>query len=166
MRLLLVLAAVCACGGGRGAGSGGASTPVRPASTVERMLALLPEGAQVLVELDLARLRANQVVGGLATQALGQLGADAHVPGLPVAVQGSPLANADVVVLAAYGVGTAQATTLILLATHEEVPDATRLSPEFVVLGAGHPVVQQVDVIQPDQAVAVVVVRDAVDACQ
>src|SRR4029078_1738041 len=46
------------------------------------------------------------------------------------------LASACVVVLSAYGVGPAQATTLILLATHEEVPDATRLSPEFVVLGA------------------------------
>ena len=133
---LVVLAAVCACGGGgRAAGGGSTTTPARPATTAERMLALLPEGAQVVVELDLARLRANPVVGELATHALGQLGADAHLPGLPVAVQGSPLANAELVVLAAYGVGTAQAATLTLLATHEEVPNATRLSPEFVALG-------------------------------
>jgi hypothetical protein len=100
------------------------------------MLALLPDGAQVVVELDLSRLRSNPVVGEVATRAFLQLGADSRLPGLPVAVQGSPLAAADLVVLAAYGVGTPQAATLTLLDTKTDVTGATRLSPELVVLGS------------------------------
>ena len=99
------------------------------------MLALLPEGAQIIVELDLARLRANATVGEVAKRALGQLGADAHIPGLPLAVLGSPLATSDVVVLAAYGVGTAQAATVTVLATKSEIEGSTRLAPDLVALG-------------------------------
>ena len=99
------------------------------------MLALLPVGAQVIVELDLARLRANATVGPLASKALAQLGADAHVPGLPLMVVGSPLASADAVVLAAYGVGTAQAATVTVIATKADVPNATRLGPDLEAVG-------------------------------
>jgi len=109
--------------------------PQRPQTAADRALALLPDGAQIVVELDLARIKANKVIGEVATRALGNAGADAKLPGLPLAVQGSPLANADFVVLAAYGVGTAQAATITLLATKAEVAGAHRLSPELVVLG-------------------------------
>jgi hypothetical protein len=111
------------------------ATPPKPPSIADRMVALLPDGAQVVVELDLARLRANATVGALATSALAQLGATSHVPGLPVTVAGSPLAAADEVVLAAYGVGTEQAATITLLATKADVPGGARLSPELVALG-------------------------------
>jgi hypothetical protein len=106
-----------------------------PQTQLERMLALLPDGAQIVVELDLARLRANAVVGPLATSALADLGADARLPGLPVVLAGSPLAHADAVVLAAYGVGTAQAATITLLATSTDVPGAARISPDVVAVG-------------------------------
>src|SRR5690348_8843767 len=104
-----------------------AAVSTRPATVSERILPLLPDGAQVVVELDLARLRANPVVGAVATRALERLGGDSHVPGLPFAVQGSPLGNADAVVIASYGVGTAQAASVVVLATRGEVPGGVRL---------------------------------------
>jgi hypothetical protein len=114
------------------------TTPVAPPkipSLADRMVALLPDGAQIVVELDLSRLRANAVLGELASSALAKLGADSHVPGLPVTVAGSPLASADELVLAAYAVGTEQASTVSLLATKTDVPGGVRLSPELVALG-------------------------------
>jgi hypothetical protein len=47
----------------------------------------------------------------------------------------SPLAAADQVVLAAYGVGTAQAATLTLLAAPREVPGATRIADGAYAVG-------------------------------
>ena len=132
-RALVVAAALVACGGSQRATI--TATAPSAQTTAERMIALLPDGAQIIVELDLARLRANAAVGAIAQQALGQLGADAHIPGLPLAVLGSPLATSDVVVLAAYGVGTAQAATVTVLATKTEIEGATRLAPDLVALG-------------------------------
>src|SRR5580765_6120790 len=119
MLRLLSLCAVAACS--HPAAVPALSTPAKPLAGTERVLALLPEGAQLVVEIDLARLRANTVVGDVATRALAQLGADTKLPGLPVAVAGSPLAGADAVVLAAYGVGTDHAGTLTVLQTKAEV---------------------------------------------
>ncbi len=132
MKLLLVVALV-ACGGGHAAAP---PTTPKPPSADEQLLALLPDGAQIVVEIDLARLRANATVGETAKQMLGSLGADSHVPGLPVSVLGSPLAQADRVVLAAYGVGTAQAATITLLVTEGTVPGGIRISPTVVALGS------------------------------
>src|SRR5262245_53853887 len=84
----------------------GAAEPAAPQAVPERMLAMLPQGAQVVVEIDLARLRANPIVGDVVTRAL------AGRSELPAGVPAPPLAAADQVVLAAYGVGTAQAATL------------------------------------------------------
>ncbi|HEY0479088.1 MAG TPA: hypothetical protein VGD37_16330 [Kofleriaceae bacterium] len=124
----LGFAAAIACGGGRGAPA--RATPERePATVSERLLAILPQGAQVVVEVDLARLRANPVVGGIVTRALAER--DAEVAGLPA----SPLAGADQLVLAAYGVGTAQAATLTVLAAPHELAGATRLADGFYAVG-------------------------------
>jgi hypothetical protein len=131
MRALVGVALIAACGGH-------APPPITAARTPtpgENILALLPAGAQIIVEIDLARLRANPAVGETAKQALGSLGADSRVPGLPISVLGSPLANADQIVLAAYGVGTAQAATITILATKGEVPGGQRITPELVALG-------------------------------
>src|SRR5206468_6782244 len=117
----------------------------------EHVLALLPDGAQLIVEIDLARLRKNAVVGDLATKALAQLGADAKLPGLPIAAQGSPLAGADTIVMAAYGVGTAQAATLMILQTKQDLADATRVAPDLVAIG-------------PDEWTAQLASRAAIDA--
>ena len=132
----LALVALAACGGA-GHGSVPATTYVspHPATAADRLLPLLPDGAQVVVELDLARLRANAVVGDVAGRALARLGQDAHVPGVPVAIAGSPLASSDAVVLAAYGVGTSQAATVTLLSTRAEVAGGRRLAPDVVALG-------------------------------
>jgi hypothetical protein len=108
--------------------------PPHPKTAADRILPLFPDGAQVIVEVDLARLRGNAVVGAVATRALARLG-DARVPGLPVAVAGSPLATADALVLASYGVGTSQAATIVVIATNEEFAAGTRVAPGLVALG-------------------------------
>ena len=131
MRWLLVIAVALGCGGH-------APRPVtstRAPTPGENVLAILPDGAQVIVELDLARLRANPTVGETAKAVLGSVGADSHLPGLPMSVMGSPLASADQVVLAAYGVGTAQAATITILTTKADIPGGVRISPELVALG-------------------------------
>jgi hypothetical protein len=148
---VLVLAAVVACGGG-------APAPVPPAEPsltgTERLLAMLPQGAQIVVEVDLARLRANPVIGAVVTRALAEPARPAPdaspaaawlravlrggPPGEPSADPTraeSPLAAADQVVLAAYGVGTAQAATLTLLAAPREVAGATRLAGGAYAVG-------------------------------
>jgi hypothetical protein len=130
--IVLAVAAV-ACGGerqgGQPAGAGAAASPA-PAAAIDRILTMLPPGAQVVVELDLARLRANPVVGEVVTRALAERTAD-----LPAGVPASPLAAADQVVLAAYGVGTAQAATLTVLAAPHDVTGATRLADGFYAVG-------------------------------
>jgi hypothetical protein len=133
--VVLVVAAI-ACGPRGGRRGPGGGRPVRsPTTTAERMIALLPDGAQLLVEIDLARLKANPTVGALATKIFGQLGEDAKLPGLPMSVQGSPLASAETVVLAAYALGTAQAASVVLLGTKEDVTGGVRLAPDIVALG-------------------------------
>src|SRR5258706_2357833 len=137
MRRLLSLcaAAVLSTAGCSHSAAPSTSVPAKPPTGAERVLALLPDGAQLVVELDLARLRGNAVVGDVVTRGLAQLGADAKLPGLPIAVAGSPFANADMVVLAAYGVGTEHAATLTLLQTKAEVAGATRIDDDLVALG-------------------------------
>jgi hypothetical protein len=129
----VVAAAGAACGGGgpaaHPAGSA-AGSATEPATVIERILAMLPQGAQVVVEVDLARLRANPVVGEVVTRALAE-----RVQDLPAGVPASPLAAADQVVLAAYGVGTAQAATLTVLAAAHELAGTTKLADGFYAVG-------------------------------
>ncbi|HSN27378.1 MAG TPA: hypothetical protein VLT45_13885 [Kofleriaceae bacterium] len=147
----LLVAALCACGGGRGPRPPTSTAPVHVVTGTEHVLALLPDGAQLIVEIDLARLRKNPVVGDVATKALAQLGADAKLPGMPIAVQGSPLAAADAVVMAAYGVGTADAATLTILQTKQNLADSTRIAPDLVAIG-------------PDEWTSQLASRAAIDA--
>ncbi|HTL32106.1 MAG TPA: hypothetical protein VL326_03215 [Kofleriaceae bacterium] len=137
MRTLLAVIVVMAAACGHRAKPAAPVVPDKPQTLAERTLGVLPDGAQIVIELDLARLRANQVVGDVATKVFADVSIDAKLPGLPAGASatGSPLAHADLVVLASYGVGTQQAVTLTLLATKDEVAGATRLSPELVVLG-------------------------------
>ena len=151
MRCWLSLAVVIAACGGGAHERVPPRAPARPVTAADRILPLLPEGAQVIVELDLARLRANQVVGPVARRALDRLAADTHVPGLPFTVTGSPLAGADTVVYAAYGIGTQQAATITVLATKGDVPGGVRLAPDLVALG-------------PEDWVSQVEARAAIDA--
>lgn len=128
--LAVALPAVVACGGEPGAKVSAAAAPAAPSTVTERILAMLPQGAQVVVELDLARLRANPVVGDVVTRALAERKAE-----LPAGVPASPLAAADQVVLAAYGVGTAQAATLTVLAAGHDLAGTTKLADGFYAVG-------------------------------
>lgn len=126
-----------ACGGG---GGGKGAAPVTslaadaPVTVPDRMLALLPPGAQIVVELDLARLRANPVVGATFAKAIGD-GELVAIPGDVADVPASPLASADAIVLAAYGVGTSNAATITMIASAQPVPGAARIGDAFYALG-------------------------------
>ena len=125
---------LAACGGSS-AKTAPTVAAAKPVTAFDRILPLLPEGAQVVVEVDLARLRANTVVGPVVTRALARLSGDSHLPGLPFAVMGSPLAAADGFVIAAYGIGTDSVASVTVLATHGEVPGGVRLAPDLVAIG-------------------------------
>lgn len=126
----LACVALLACGGGARRPVTAQPTKARLTSTGDRIMALLPEGAQLIVELDLARLRANPVVGKLVTDVL----AGPALPGmadLPM----SPLARAEMLVLASYGIGTSNAATVTVLATTETVPNSVPVGEGLVALG-------------------------------
>jgi hypothetical protein len=136
MRIAL-LAIVAFLGGA--CGGGGAkrpqvskATPLVAKTFGDRILPLLPEGAQLIVELDFARLRANPVVGKLVTQALAG-------PSFPASMSAdlpmSPLANVDALVLASYGIGTSQAATVTVLVTTDAVPNGVSVGEGLVALG-------------------------------
>lgn len=125
------LALLVACGSSSsGAKPAGPALGPAPATTAERILGLLPVGAQVIAEIDLARLKANPVVGTVLGRAIG-----GDIAGLPDGVSGSPLAAADLVVLAAYGVGTAEAATITVLAAPAPIADATKIADGIYAIG-------------------------------
>jgi hypothetical protein len=99
------------------------NVPDRAMTAGDRLLSRLPLGAQLLVEVDLARLRANPVVGSVVGDAL-RAGSSGAVSS---AVLAGPLAQADTVVLAAYRVGTAAATTVTVVAGGQRPADALDL---------------------------------------
>lgn len=123
-RALLGLAAAAAlaggCGGGARSGLGQPLPPLpaRAATAGDSLLAMLPAGAEVVIEIDLERARGNPVIGGLVGKLLereageGQGGAEAD----PLASLGAaPLSHARAVVVASYHVGSAEAGSLTLL---------------------------------------------------
>ena len=123
MRAIAIVVALAACGGGRDerttpAAAGTIVVPERARTAGDPMLGYLPAGADIVVELDLGRLRANDVVGELAARYLDGGGAGAELD--PMAAVGGglpagPLARADVVVLASYRAGTPEAVTIGLV---------------------------------------------------
>jgi hypothetical protein len=129
--LLVVLAA---CGGRyRKLPDKRAAIPVTRAPTAgEPALAMLPSGPDIVVEIDLARARENPLVGPLIDGWIGAL----EDGDLPVGGPRPPLAGAAWVVLAAYGVGGDDATTVTLLAPGPgaEVPGGVALADGVVVL--------------------------------
>lgn len=121
--------AVAGCGGGRARTKvpSKVSTAVPRATTAgDRMLALLPDGAQLVVEVDLARLRANPVVGPLVTKVLGDKG----IPQL------AGFSDADSVVFAAYGLGSKDAGTVTLFSAKQALQGATPIAKDIYALGA------------------------------
>jgi hypothetical protein len=81
--------------------------PARATTAGDAALARLPDGADLVVELDLKHLRDNAAVGELAKKLL----ADPQA-GVVLSTD-APLARADVVVIAVYGVGKTDSKTLM-----------------------------------------------------
>jgi hypothetical protein len=114
-----LVAVVIACGvKPRPSPSKASAVVERPATAADKVLALLPEGAQLVVEVDLARLRANPVVGPVVVKALGPGGIE-RLAGF---------SEADTVVLAAYGLGSPDAATVTLMTAKAEIAGTTKIS--------------------------------------
>lgn len=128
--LALLVVALVACGGGKRAAKT-SKVPLREAVTVaDHIVDVLPNGAQIVLELDLARLRTNAVIGETVTKAL-----TAPLADLPGDVPVPPLAVADTVVFASYGIGTSNAATIVVIASKQEIADATRLGDNLYAMG-------------------------------
>lgn len=95
------------------------------ATPTEKLIALLPDGAQVVVELDLVRLRKNTAVGPLVTRLL-----DGDEQKVIENVKG-----AELVVFGVYGLGTSSATTLMVVQSAAPVPNGTRVAEGIYALG-------------------------------
>jgi hypothetical protein len=126
VRIALPLAALAACGGAGSQGAGAGATvnlPERAPTAGDALLAQLPIGADIVVELDLARLRANAVVGPVATEVFAL---PPPVPGGPP-VPGAPLDGAAAVAFGAYNVGTPAASTITVVAGGQRPPEGIDL---------------------------------------
>ncbi len=110
----LVLVACSGSGTGRtGSGqrrAGPSSVPARANTAGDVLLAKLPYGADSIVELDLARLRSNSVVGTLATSLMQSSdGGDA------LGLGDSALDAIDLVVFVSYDLGSKKSGTLTVV---------------------------------------------------
>jgi hypothetical protein len=123
----LLLAALAACGGKSEPRSAeNVQVPTRRATAGERILALAPGGADAVMEVDLARLRANPAVGPLVR-----------------AVTATELARpdligaADLLLFCSYRVGESDASQLVFAtgAEVERLPGARVLEPDLVAIG-------------------------------
>jgi hypothetical protein len=130
--LAVGLACVAACGGRP---KPEVTVPVRVPTAGDPVLAMLPPAPDVVVELDLARARANPLVGPVVDGWLGAAGAALDGSALGDAPR-PPLAGATWVVIAAYAVGTPEASTITLLAPGKgvEVPGAVEVDEGVVAL--------------------------------
>jgi hypothetical protein len=138
----IVVAAAALCGACFFTGARSSYVPKGPAhaagagfaSAGDPLLQDVPSGADVLIEIDLARLYANPTLGAAAKQALAAPGDAVSLPGFLLPRGASPLAGASAIVLAAYSVGTADATTLTLVATRAQIPNGTAIADGVVAL--------------------------------
>jgi hypothetical protein len=121
-RVWLAAALALGCGGGS-AGDPMVKVPARATTAGGALLGAVPAGADALLELDLARLRANPAIGPLA-RALSPGAAAAADP-----TAGGGLVGGDVLVLASYGLGDGAPRTLIVArgAAIAAVPGAVAL---------------------------------------
>ncbi|HUH04253.1 MAG TPA: hypothetical protein VML75_19785 [Kofleriaceae bacterium] len=129
--LLLVLGCAAACGGNDPpARVPEPEVPVRAATGAEPLLAVLPAGAALIVELDLARVRANPTAAPMV-HALGAAPVMVREEDAMLALGQVLLQRADAVVLASYRVGGDDAATLIA------VRPANALEGTTVIGGVG-----------------------------
>ena len=125
MRAAAALALVLALGCGR---PPAVVVPPRATTAGDALLARLPAGAAIVLEVDVARLRANAVVGALVTALVTPAGADGAEPAQALAAMtAAPLAGARALVQASYDVGTPRATTITVVDGEGAPPEATAL---------------------------------------
>jgi hypothetical protein len=137
MRLAAAAVAVAVgCGGSSGPKGGvvAIEVPSRAATAGDRALRYLPAGADLLIEVDLARLRGNAVVGAVVTRWLAGVSAPEAGSEVVADLARAPLLTAELVVLAAYGVGSEEAATATLVLGPGEVAGAVRLADGVAVL--------------------------------
>ncbi len=113
--------------------------PARAPTAGDALLARVPAGADLLIELDLARAIANPVVGGAARAWLDPPpGLARPIPSLPGVALGAPMAplsGVRTLVIVAYGIGRGTPEAATLLVTDREVPGAIALGDGVVALG-------------------------------
>jgi hypothetical protein len=126
----LLVAALVACGGSsRSTTPSPVPIPTRARTAGDAALAHLPPGADVIVEIDLARARANPTIGSAVTAWLEN---PAQLAG--VIAEPPPVARATWIVLAAYDVGTPDAITVTLLHATTTIEGAVALSDNVFAL--------------------------------
>ncbi|MBK7073844.1 MAG: hypothetical protein IPH44_16240 [Myxococcales bacterium] len=126
--LALALGALVACGG-RASAPPPVTVPSRAATAGDALLPYVPVGAAVLIELDLARLRANPTVGALARGLIDGDGAAARGAVAPAALVG-----ADAAVLATYAPGQPDARTITVVRGGQRPQAAVALAADVWAL--------------------------------
>lgn len=142
--LLAAAAALAGCGSKSQSGPKPVEVPARRPTAGDRILAHAPAGADALLELDLARLRRNRVVGPLVTAvtAAGEVGGDL-------------VAIGDAVVIASYRIGQTDAGQLVFVAGPRagELRGAHRVADGLVAFGPPA-LLRQVDAVGAGQGAA------------
>lgn len=127
--LLATVAGQAGCGGGTATTKTVvAATPAPPQRAVtagDRLLKYAPAGANAVLELDIARLRDNAVVGAVVAV----LAADAGTSSF------QPWRDADSIAFVAYHMGTPQARMLTLVGAGSVAPPAVNLGQGVWALG-------------------------------
>jgi hypothetical protein len=126
---LLAAGAVASCGAGDRSGGDRVAldVPQRAGTAAEELLSVMPAGADALLEIDLARLRANATVGPLlrAVAGAGELDLGFDI-----------VRSADLVVVASYDIGDATAAKLTIVRGPgvNDIAGARPLGDDTVVL--------------------------------
>jgi hypothetical protein len=127
VKYALPLAALAACGGAGSRGAGATvNLPERAVTAGDALLTQLPYGAEIVVEVDLARLRANPVVGAIASEMLAAGTPAVAAAGVPAA----PLDGATAVAFGAYNIGTPAASTITVVAGGTRPPEGIDLGED------------------------------------
>lgn len=125
---VVAVAALGACGG-RGAAAPPVTVPARATTAGDALLPYVPAGAAVLLEVDLARLRANPTVGAAARGLI-----DGDGAGGAAAVAPAALAGAAAAVLATYAPGQPDARTITVVRGGQRPATAVALAADIWAL--------------------------------
>ncbi len=139
---LAAVLALAGCGPKHKTSQKTVEVPARRPTAGDRILAHAPAGADAVLEIDLARLRANPTVGPLvkAVSAAGEVG-------------GGLVAIGEVVVVASYRIGQTDAGQLVFVSGTRvgELAGAHRISDTLVAFGPPA-LLRQVELIDSGQA--------------